>query len=221
MNSHGNNAMNAAAAAKDAALNDHPKQKDNTMPIEIPDTSTGEGHPVVNARAIGQTFTGYLCGEPLTRGRQGPDGDPVLKPNGQPAKELVVTLIAGPGSTMVTGTVATPTPITAGETVRLILRGGGFAEWITAKSAGPKPLQVGDCVTMNCDRAVIYTTGGSPKTVTTPAEVDAAPRGTQIGHYSSITIERSTDDAMTLAAENAYRASAAITLESDADVEAF
>lgn len=165
--------------------------KEITMPIEL-ESPTTTRTPVLRRRQIGETFTGALVKHQQRDVLK--DDKPVLKANGKPRQELVVTLVALPGATMPAGLgdeEAAPQP---GDIVRLILKGGGYGEWIEADKA-LKPRQVGDIVTVTSDYAQAYNADGTPTAgkITDQAEINTLKaRGRTVGIYGSLTITRPT-----------------------------
>lgn len=187
------------------------------MPIPLNDGAGAAGYPVVKRQRIGETFVGAVV-----RTEQRPvlkDGEQVLKPNGKPRMELVVTALAMPGTTAPAGirdNTAVPAP---GDRVRLILRGGAFGQWIEAGDA-LGGLQVGDVVTQVTEWAQAYDANGGPKgpKMTTQAEIDALPRSTTVGIYGPLTLRRAApgEESWVTAAEAAYRDTAErIALDDD------
>ena len=150
------------------------------MPITI-DEPRAPGHPVVKRQAIGECFIGALVRqEQRAVQKKADDGSmqPVLKADGKPRQELVLTLVAMPGTTSPAGlgdTTAVPNP---GDVVRLILRGGGFAAWLDAKKSLGRGLQVGDVVTETTEFAQVYDAWSAPSggKITDQAAVHAALR---------------------------------------------
>jgi len=164
------------------------------MPITL-DEPRGPGTPVVKRTALGQTLVGALV---KTQQRDVlKDSQPVLKDNGKARQELVVTLLVMPGTTAPAGigdTVASPD---AGDTVRLILRGKSFADWLEAKRGLGRGLQVGDVVEQTTDHGQVYSASGTvegPK-LTTQAQVDAVPRSKSLGIYGPLSIRPATPGA--------------------------
>lgn len=159
------------------------------MPLENPNPTTANSLPPVLSRtAIGQRFHGVMCDFPLNRPRHKQDGTPVLKDNGQPSNELVVTLLTV-SSTMPVGKVGehrTPEP---GEPVRLILKGKAYGDWIDGQKELGHAMRVGDMVIADTTYGQAYDekTPVGPK-LTTQAECDAVPRGRTLGYYGTITL---------------------------------
>lgn len=177
------------------------------MPIQL-DEPRAPGHPVVKRQAIGETFTGAIVKFETRNVLK--DGQPVTKPDGKTRQELVVTCVTMPGTNASAtikgeGGVAQP-----GDVVRMILRGGGFGDWINAKGALGGPLNVGDVVTQTTDHAQVYDANGKPEggPITDQATADQVPRNKSLGFYGPLTIRRSTpaDAQWVTAAEAAYHA---------------
>ena len=162
------------------------------MPITL-DQPTGPRVPVMKRQRIGDTVTGAVV---RTEQRDVlKDGEPVLKPNGKPRQELVVTIVVMPGTTMPAGIGSDPATVPqAGEVCRMILRGKSFGDWIEAKNA-LGPLNVGDVVSQTTDHAITYTASGqAAATLRTQAELDSVPRGQSVGVYGPLTLRRSRPD---------------------------
>ena len=150
--------------------------------------------PVLRRKRIGEEFVGALVRttqrDVLKRDDATGTDRPVLKANGKPRQELVVTLVTI-SSTMAAGLgeeVAVPEP---GDVVRSILKGGGFGQWIEANGL-LKPRQVGDIVTLTSEWGQAYDAHGAPTgdKLTTQAQLDAVPRERSLGVYGSVAIRR-------------------------------
>ncbi len=188
--------------------------------IELP-SNTGDAPriPVLKRRTIGETFVGMLIDTPDQRDKL-KDDKTVLKPNGRPRQELVVPLIALPGTTMMAGLGDDIGVPTAGDVVRAILKGKAFSEWIDAIK-GLSPHHVGDVIQMITTHAQAYDSDGRPmgQEIRTQAEADAVPRGRTLGFYGSITVRRSTPDeaGWVAKAAEAYHARNQITVGGGVD----
>lgn len=122
------------------------------MPIQLEETR-GSGTPVVKHRAIGEKFVGGIIKfetRDLMR-----DGEVQRKDDGTPRKELVVYVLTK-SSTMVAGIGDEESVPGAGDIVRVILRGGGFGQWIDAKKALGRGVCVGDLLYMDTTHAIRY-----------------------------------------------------------------
>ena len=121
--------------------------------------------PVVKRTAIGQTFNGaVLKVEPRDRLKPGDDGtmQPIVKPNGKHAQELVVTCLTMPGTTSPAGLGDDESVPEPGTIVRLILKGKAFGDWIEAKRSLPGgSIAVGDVVTQTTTVAQVYDASGN------------------------------------------------------------
>ena len=166
--------------------------------------------PVLRRKRIGEEYVGALVRttqrDVLKRDEVSGVDRPVLKANGKPRQELVVTLVTI-SSTMAAGLgeeVAVPEP---GDIVRSILKGGGFGQWIEANGL-LKPRQVGDIVTLTSEWGQAYDAHGAPTgdKLTTQAQLDAVPRERSLGVYGSVAIRRATpaETEWVTAAETAY-----------------
>ena len=178
--------------------------------------------PVLRRKRIGEEFVGALVRttqrDVLKRDDATGTDRPVLKANGKPRQELVVTLVTI-SSTMAAGLgeeVAVPEP---GDIVRSILKGGGFGQWIEANGL-LKPRQVGDIVTLTSEWGQAYDAHGAPTgdKLTTQAQLDAVPRERSLGVYGSVAIRRATpaETEWVAAAEMAYHdAQPVVVLDDD------
>ena len=178
--------------------------------------------PVLRRKRIGEEFVGSLVRttqrDVLKRDDATGTDRPVLKANGKPRQELVVTLVTI-SSTMAAGLgeeVAVPEP---GDVVRSILKGGGFGQWIEANGL-LKPRQVGDIVTLTSEWGQAYDAHGAPTgdKLTTQAQLDAVPRERSLGVYGSVAIRRATpaETEWVTAAETAYHdAQPVVVLDDD------
>ncbi len=162
------------------------------MPIDDP-TPTPTAAPVLSRRAIGQKFRGVTCLMPEQRQMTKTDANgvstPVLKPNGRPKHELVVTLMTIK-STMPTGKIDEPRIPQEGDVVRAILKGKAFGDWIEASNALGRKVGVGFIVEMDTTIAQAYDETGQPVggELTTQEQADAVPRGRSLGYYGSVTV---------------------------------
>ncbi len=155
------------------------------MPITLQPEEHATGTPVVKRTAIGETFIGALV--KFERRDIQRDGQPVLKDNGKPRQELVLHLVAMPGTTAPAGIRDDVDVPAAGAQVRMILRGRAYGDWIEATRN--HTLHVGDVVTQVTDRAVVYSAAGAAeRELTTQADVDAVPRGRTLGVYGPLTV---------------------------------
>ena len=178
--------------------------------------------PVLRRKRIGEEFVGALVRttqrDVLKRDDATGTDRPVIKANGKPRQELVVTLVTI-SSTMAAGLgeeVAVPEP---GDIVRSILKGGGFGQWIEANGL-LKPRQVGDIVTLTSEWGQVYSAAGDPTgdKLTTQAQLDAVPRERSLGVYGSVAIRRATpaETEWVTAAETAYHdAQPVVVLDDD------
>jgi len=180
------------------------------MPIQL-ETERRAGLPVVKRTAIGQKFHGAILKvEPRDRQRKDEvTGQmmPLLKPNGKPRQELVLTCLVLPGTTAPVGLGDDEHVPEPEEVVRLILKSKAFADWLQAKTALERPVNVGDIVTQVTDRAQVYDAHGNPSgaEITTQAAVEAVPHNRTVGIYGPITVRPPKDGSPWVAkAEAAY-----------------
>lgn len=171
--------------------------------------------PVVKRTKIAELFLGAVVKTEQRNVLR--DGAEVLNDRtGKPRQELVVTCLALPGTTAVAGikdTTAVPAP---GDTVRLILRGGAFGQWIEARRGHRGgQLHVGDVVRQVVDHAQAYDAAGAKRggQITDQAAVDALPRGVTVGFYGPITLHEPKDPAWVQRAEQAHQQATAIVLD--------
>ena len=195
------------------------------------DEPRAPGALVVKRTAIGQTtriaLVRFQQRDVLKK------GEPVKNPKtGKNRQELVVTGVVMPGHdapAALGDEHATPAP---GEIVRVILRGGAFADWIKEKSALPASddaqagqCKTGDVVEQITNTAQTYNQEGDAtgKPLTTQAQVDAVPRGQSVGIYGPLTLRRSTagESAWAAKADEAYHAGTSTTALADDDGEPF
>jgi len=174
------------------------------------------GHPVVKRTALGQLFVGAVVNvDRRNRTRRGDDGviRDIMKADGKPRQELVITCLSMPGTTAPAGIGDEQGIPESGDLVRLILKGKSFADWIQAERALGRQLQVGDCVKQRTSSAQVYDANGDPKgpPITTQEEVDAVPRSNSVGIYGELKLEPGSGEWVDKA-EAAYRAASAIPL---------
>lgn len=160
------------------------------MPIEVPDEGGGAGSPIIKKQALGERFIGVICQAPEQRQRHKPDGTPMVKDDGKPRNELVVTLLNMPGTTAqatIGGSGGVPAP---GDVVRLILSGGAFGQWIDAKDTLGFSPRIGDVAEQSIEFGQAWTADGSKLggELTTQAECDAVPRNVSLGYYGPLTV---------------------------------
>lgn len=182
------------------------------------------GHPVVKRTAIGQKFVGAVVNvERRNRTKKGADGvvTPLVRGDGKPRQELIVTCLAMPGTDSPAGIGDEQGIPESGDIVRLILKGKSFADWIQAEKALGRQLQVGDCVKQRTTSAQVYDADGNPKgdALTTQAEVDAVPRSQTVGIYAELKLEPGEGEWIDKA-EAAYRAATAVPLTAAAPQQA-
>jgi hypothetical protein len=174
------------------------------------------GHPVVKRTAIGQKFVGAVVNiDKRSRTKRGDDGVVVtmMRSDGKPRQELIVTCLVMPGTDAPAGIGDEQGIPETGDTVRLILKGKSFADWIQAEKALGRQLQVGDCVKQRTNSAQVYDADGNPKgqPLTTQAEVEAVPRSQTVGIYAELKLEPGEGEWIDKA-EAAYRAATAVPL---------
>lgn len=170
------------------------------MPIPLGEPTT-ERSPVLKRRRIGEEFVGMLLIAPEQRnshkdGKPAPKrdvdaatlADPSVPDSKKYRQELVVTMLCVT-STMNAGLGDTEDVAQPGDVVRMILRGGGFGQWIEAKKTHGA-LNVGDVVRVTSTYGQAYDAAGSPSGphLTTQAECDAVPRTQSLGIYGDLTI---------------------------------
>jgi len=113
----------------------------------------------------------------------------MLKPNGKPSQELVLTLLTLK-STMPVGKIDDQRLPDEGEVVRVILKGKAYGDWIDASKELDARPGVGYIVEMDTTVAQAYDENGTPTgpEMHTQAEADLVPRGRSLGYYGGLTI---------------------------------
>jgi len=172
------------------------------MPIELEGDGAGPGAPIIKKQALGEYFIGAMCAEPIRRQVHKPDGEPVFKKDGRPRYEMVVTCLTMPGTTAaasIGGDEGVPEP---GDVVRLIFRGGGFAQWIDALDAQKVKLglkgrfhgRAGDVIEQTVEYGQAWSADGTKigGELRTQAECDAVPRTQSLGYYGPLTMRSAT-----------------------------
>lgn len=194
------------------------------MGISLDDGARPSSTPVVKRTAIGERFVGAIVTTEQRDVTKLVDGvrSPVLKPNGKPRQELVVTCVTMPKSSCVVGIGDDTHAAVEGEVVRLILKGKAFGDWIEQRKAhrGGK-LNVGDVVVQTVTYAQQYEANRTPKggVITDQAAAAAVPRGTTLGFYGALTLHEPKDQQWIDAAEAAYRNATAIAAAPAVDVD--
>lgn len=175
------------------------------------------GHPVVKRTALGQKFYGAVVNiERRARTKRDPVTKisvPMTRGDGKPRMELIVTCLVMPGGDAPAGIGDESGLPEVGDTVRLILKGRSYADWIQAEKDLGRQLQVGDFVKQRTNSAQRYNADGDAvgDLITTQAELDAVPRSTTVGVYAELKLEAGADEWLDKA-EAAYRALTAIPL---------
>lgn len=194
------------------------------MAIILDDPNTTTRYPVLKHRKIGEQYFGMLIKTPEQRDQQKKDDrtgviGPIPNGRGGFRKELVVTLLTLPGTTMTAGPELEPVTVAEGDIVRLILKGKAYGTWIDADKALPGR-QVGDVVWTNTTYGQAYDANGQPHggTLASDAECDAIPRGITVGRYGDLAIRRANPDETpwVTKAEAAYHADKAVIALDDA-----
>lgn len=144
--------------------------------IPLDEGAGGVGSPVLKRRRIGEQFVGMLA-HIERRDHRDIAGNVVLKPDGKPRSEEVLTFVTLPGSSITAG-IGKDDPghvVEAGEVVRYIVTGGAYAAWIDAKKELRRGPVVGDVMTLVHDHADVYPGPGQKPVAryTTQDQVDA------------------------------------------------
>lgn len=186
------------------------------MPITLDEPQGAELPPVVRSGEIGQQIIGALVDVPTWRPRIKRDASgadvPILKGNGKPANELVVTLVTMPGTTKPVGRGDDEWTPTAGDVVRIIIRGKTASDYIDAKKDLGGTHNVGDVFTHIATNAVAYKGEGGDileDNITEQARVvEHKMKGRSVGIYGPLTVRRATpaDAQWVTAAETAHHA---------------
>lgn len=195
------------------------------MPIEL-DKPQGGGAPVIKRKVIGEEFVGGLIRFD-NRDQQDDNGNPIPKldyktgqPTGKNKQELVVHLLTL-NSTMQAGLGQENMVPERGQVVRLILKGGGYGQWIDSLKAfyadNPdlgRGFSVGDLVGLGTDEAIRYRSMGDHAELgkmTAQAEVndyfagrDPQDRSESVGFRGPLGMQPATDAAFTVECEQAY-----------------
>lgn len=169
------------------------------------------GLPVVKRTALAEKFHGAIV-KVEQRDRLKKDDTtgamvPVVKVNGKPRQELVLTCVTLPGTTASVGLGENEFVPEEGQLVRLILKGKAFGDWIESKAGLGRQIEVGDIVTQVTDRAQVYDQNGNPSgsEITDQATLNAVPRGKSVGVYGPITVREPKANSPWIAkAEEAY-----------------
>lgn len=182
------------------------------MPIKL-EEERRPGLPVVKRQALGEKFFGAVVSvqqrDRLKKDEVTGQMVPIVKAGGKPRQELVVTCLTLPGTTASVGLGEEEYVPEAEVVVRLILKGKAFSDWIGAKNALGRPVEVGDVVTQITDRAQVYDAQGNPSgsEITDQGALNSVPRGKSVGVYGPITLRAPKEDSeWTAKAEAAYYA---------------
>ena len=187
------------------------------MPIDLDnDRPHTELPPVMKKRAIGERTRIAIIGfeqRPVLKDQQ-----PVINPRtGKPRQELVVSGLVMDGTTAECGRGDDSWAPSVGDKVRVILRGGGFGDWIEArKSHRNGSIRVGDELRLVIEHAQAYDATGNLKggKITDQADVVALRnKGTTIGFYGSLKLAEGSDATMVAKAEQEHLTAKAITLD--------
>jgi hypothetical protein len=162
------------------------------MPIQL-EEERAPLPPVVKFTALAQNFNGAVIRvqqrDRLKRDEATDALVPMLKPDGKPQQELVVTCLTLPGTTCFVVQKGNEFVPEKESIVRLILKGKSFSEWITTKGELGRPVQVGDIVNHVAKHAQVYNNGKADgNLVTDQAVLDAVPRGRNFGIYGPVTL---------------------------------
>jgi hypothetical protein len=200
------------------------------MPIELEEQFVSTNAPVIKRTRIGERALIGLIDEPQQRPVQKVDDVTkqlvtVINPRtGRPKQELVVHGIVYPGNTAPVGRKEEQWVPAEWEVVRMILRGGGFGDWIEARKTHRNGgrLVIGDIIQQIVDHAQAYDAQGAPtgSKITDQSMVDALPRGRSVGFYGPLTLHIPSDPTWVARAEAAYRERHAISVGQSAVTEA-
>lgn len=187
------------------------------MAIELNDSGNYVSYPIIKHQRIGESCNlAIIRWEQRDRLRKNPTTNAMEKiPNGVDRnnnpkfkQELVIQAIAISGDMVaaIGDQSGVPAP---GDRVRVILKSGGFGQWIEArKSHRGGKMNVGDVLTLATTHGQQYDQNGAPKgaKIETQQQVNAVPRGVTLGLYGPLTLSEGTDPKWIAAAEDAYRA---------------
>ena len=164
------------------------------MPISL-ENEVRPGLPVVKRTTLGEVFVGAVVAVEQ-RDRQKKDNitgamAPMLKPDGRPSQELVITCLTMPGTTSPVGLGDDQHFAAEAELVRVILKGKAFGNWIDGKKALGRPVRVGDVLTQKTEFAQAYTHEGQliGDQITDQGALNNIPRGRSVGIYGSLTLQ--------------------------------
>lgn len=186
-------------------------------------------YPVIKRLNIGEKFVGGLIKteerDLMKKNRVTGQLETVLKPNGRPARQLVVYLLVKE-STMNAGTGENERTPQRGEIVRALFDRGGYHQWIEARKTLEGPLKVGTLVAMNTTHIVRFPPGDGAQQpcgeIHTQEElnaylVDPTKRNENIGRRGEVAMrDADTDPAFKEECKTAHREMAAtpdITLD--------
>lgn len=187
------------------------------MAIEIPEENHAPTTPIVKRTAIGETFMGAIV-RVEQRDVKKRYGSIDRKPDGNPRQELIVHCIALPNSTAPVGKGEVQRATVPGEECRLLLRGGGFGQWIEArqKHRDGGSLVVGDLIATQVTYGQAYNADGKAEggQITDQASIVALKmRGKTVGLYGPLQLAEARADEWTVKAEQSYMKATAIELD--------
>jgi len=177
------------------------------MAIGLDDHTTGTRPPVVRAAGFGQTVVGMVIDKEVRPRRDNKSGAPILKADGRPSHEEVLTVMIMGGSTGIIsggdfGDDRTPE---AGECCRLIVKGRDYGALIDARKKGTKgATNVGDVITAAATAATIWRGKGdiAKAGTTDPDDVSKArAKGLSVSWDTVITYRAATPDEAALVAK--------------------
>ena len=132
--------------------------KDTTMAISLDDHVASSRPPVVRAAGFGQVVEGMVILKEV-RPRLKRDKTPILKADGRPSKEEVLTVMVMADTTGVvsSGGLDDDRTPAAGEVARIIVKGAGYKQLIDARKAGTgDKTDVGNVIRIEAHTAVIW-----------------------------------------------------------------
>ena len=169
------------------------------MPVIEDHQGAGTRYPVIKRTAIGEHFIAAYVKHEM-RDVQGKDGSPVLHDRGRnvgkPKKEVVVHLVAMPGTTSPASAHKDEDPKVPepGDIVRLILKSMSLKQWIDGQGALRGVKRAGDVVEFTTTTAQAYDDDGPRgEQMTTQEQVTKARlKGLNLGVYGDLIVRAAT-----------------------------
>lgn len=178
------------------------------MAIELQEQTQAQSYPVVKRQAIGE-ITNLAIIRTEQRERKNAKGEQIMNSRGRPAQELIIHGLVLPGTTAHAGLGDSQSVPNPGDRVRVILKGGGYGQFLDARKTHRNgKLCVGDVFIQRIDWAQAYDQGGAPQgqRITDGQQVvQLRMRGQTVGHYGPIWLQESSDPTWVQMAEAEYQ----------------